>query len=218
MARPFPLIDPQGRVWRWVCGRCGHLGRTGERLVELDGPQDFDVECSLADATRCCTCNKCGVEMGMAALLKPRVCSACRPAHDAMEAERLAKYAADADAFRERRDASLAKCPNVGAAIALEMLMSQVSEEHYCAGWMSGLEFSLWWMLEDSRDYGAREVSESDLARLRDLHEACGGWWHWQDHEVHGAVFVQTAEWLALFTDHVRVVTDLSAAVAAAGS
>jgi hypothetical protein len=78
------------------------------------------------------------------------------------------------------------------ASLALERLMSEISEECYCAGWLIGLEETLWRFMEAGVEvqWGIGTVTAVELGRLRRLHEKCGGWW---EHER----FVPTAEWLA---------------------
>jgi hypothetical protein len=92
------------------------------------------------------------------------------------------------------------------AAAQLYSLMSDISEEHWCAGWMSGNEESLWAAMNDgSRDYGMGEIADVDIAALKRLHEQCGGWWYWHDdqnepglHHSHwGPRFLTTDEWIA---------------------
>lgn len=95
-----------------------------------------------------------------------------------------------------------------GAVRALAMAMSDISEAYYAAGWLMGLEYSLWEMLHGgSRKFGMGEVTEAELAVLRTLHEQCGGWIAWRDNgldvnddawESYGETFVPTREWIAM--------------------
>jgi hypothetical protein len=63
------------------------------------------------------------------------------------------------------------------AADRLYQLMSDVSEDHYCAGWMSGLEYDLWGMVRGGpRHYGMGDVEPETVAELRQLSDDCGGW------------------------------------------
>ena len=92
------------------------------------------------------------------------------------------------------------KSPDPAAVDALASLMSDISQEHYCAGWMNDLEQRLWGMLQGKdRQYGNGVVSDANIAQLRSLHEKCGGWIVWQGrdagHEPSGMKFVTTAEW-----------------------
>lgn len=65
-----------------------------------------------------------------------------------------------------------------GARVGLLGLMAGISEELWCAGWMSGNEYSLWRMVEGgARGYGMGEVEERDVTLLRLLSERCNGWW-----------------------------------------
>lgn len=74
--------------------------------------------------------------------------------------------------------------------------MCEISEAHWCAGWMSNLEFDLWkiWDKKD-KSYGMGRVSDEDCALLKQLSEDCGGWFMW-DNEL-GSVFVTTGEFKA---------------------
>jgi hypothetical protein len=69
---------------------------------------------------------------------------------------------------------------------ALYELMSDISEECYCAGWMSGNEYSLWRIVSDpnaSRRYGQGEVTEQQVTDMRTMADSCGGWIRWHDDE-----------------------------------
>ena len=64
--------------------------------------------------------------------------------------------------------------------------MEDISEDFWCAGWIRGLEFSLW-----------RDINEHpDLAKLS---KQCGGWWIWADCDDMRK-FVSTDEWLKIYT------------------
>jgi hypothetical protein len=66
----------------------------------------------------------------------------------------------------------------------LEMYMSYLSENAYCAGWMYDLEYLLWSaVVEGSRRFGAIELGERECARLRRFSTACGGWIIWDESE-----------------------------------
>ena len=55
--------------------------------------------------------------------------------------------------------------------------MSELSEEAYCAGWMTGLEYALWnALLNGSREYGRLEITDAHISKLRELSDRCGGW------------------------------------------
>ncbi len=76
----------------------------------------------------------------------------------------------------------------------LAELMGDISEDCYCAGWMMGLEHALWAMvLGGPREYGMGEVTEEQVARLKQLSDACGGWIVWSEGD--GETFVPLEEW-----------------------
>ncbi len=80
-----------------------------------------------------------------------------------------------------------------GAALGLLALMTGISEEFWCAGWMNGMEFDLWRRAAGT-NYGQGIITERQATLLRLLHEECGGWWMWD--YARGPVFVRTEEWL----------------------
>ena len=93
---------------------------------------------------------------------------------------------------------------------ALYELMSRISEDCYCAGWMGGNEYTLWEMVCDpnaDRFYGRCDVSEQDIEDLRAISAEVGGWIRWFDDEEDkalpaakwGPVFTPMAEWLVRY-------------------
>jgi hypothetical protein len=83
---------------------------------------------------------------------------------------------------------------------ALYMLMSDISEECYCAGWLIDNEFRLWSAVADpadDRQYGMGEIEPEQIAKLKELSELVGGWIVWKD----GAQFVPMQEWLAMYAE-----------------
>ena len=87
------------------------------------------------------------------------------------------------------------------AARALQVVMEEISERCWCAGWMDNIEESLWEMVcdpEDKRPLGMCARRTIDVELLATLSDACGGWIAWD--EGGGMVdgrprFVPIAEW-----------------------
>ena len=81
---------------------------------------------------------------------------------------------------------------------ALADVMSEISENTYCAGWMSDLEFELWEALNraDGTDVGYR-LTAGEIERLRQLSEMCGGWIVWKSGRCQ--TFVPFTEWKSRF-------------------
>lgn len=74
-------------------------------------------------------------------------------------------------------------------------LMSDISEDCYCAGWMHGNEFRLWQAITDPKDdrrYGQSDIEEWQVNRLRELSEQTGGWWVWEEDN---RAFISLDEW-----------------------
>jgi len=74
--------------------------------------------------------------------------------------------------------------------------MSDISEDSWCAGWLSGNEYALWEILHgDRHEYGWGDVLYEDLEELRILSEHARGWiWTGPDKEYTPRL-VTFAEW-----------------------
>jgi HJR/Mrr/RecB family endonuclease len=60
---------------------------------------------------------------------------------------------------------------------ALCDLMSDISEESWAAGWMDGLEYALWHMVQHGPvRYGFKFVYEQIIQQLKHLSEQAGCW------------------------------------------
>ena len=92
---------------------------------------------------------------------------------------------------------------------ALYQLMSDISEEHWCAGWMSDNEYALWQQVADpkaDRHYGIQDGEDSNLSDLRSISAEIHGWIRWVDRDEAeakqlecGPCFVPMAEWLRIY-------------------
>lgn len=74
----------------------------------------------------------------------------------------------------------------------LPRLMSEISEECWAAGWMSGTERRLWQAISDEHDdgqWGMGHITEEQRDRLARLSESVEGWYD-------GERIVPMAEWL----------------------
>jgi hypothetical protein len=73
--------------------------------------------------------------------------------------------------------------------------MSGISEDYWCAGWLSGLEYILW----DAGTGKRKNVCTSEeIEQLRYLSEKSGGWIIW-DEQLKDERFVPMDEWLRLY-------------------
>jgi len=191
-----PLATPGGEVRGWVCGVCARVGAIHGTMGPPDAKQRAGIaESSREDADACCVCTGCGV---VGTDVWPRECSACREKRETKwAAEQPVRDAKAAESERIREEA-LAVSLDRDAAGALAAKMSDISEDCYCAGWLSGLEHSLWWFVVDGPgEWGMGKVDEDDVRALRALSEKCGGWIVWR--EGVGEVFVPLAEWLPAY-------------------
>ena len=71
-------------------------------------------------------------------------------------------------------------------------VMRDLSEEHYCAGWIIGLEHYLWTL--------ALRQNTEERQILLYCAEACGGWWMWDDERGEN-VFVPLPIWKTLYKE-----------------
>jgi len=77
----------------------------------------------------------------------------------------------------------------------LKKLMSAISEERWCAGWMHGLEYTLWDMVTGRR---TGVCSREEIEQLKYLSEKCRGWIIW-DEQSRDEKFVPMQEWVRLY-------------------
>ena len=80
----------------------------------------------------------------------------------------------------------------------LVKVMSGISEECWCAGWMHNLEYMLWDAVTGRRK---NLCSLEEIEQLKYLSEKCGGWIIW-DEQARGEKFVPKQEWLRLYEAH----------------
>ena len=61
--------------------------------------------------------------------------------------------------------------------------MGDLSEYHWCVGWLTGTEYFLWSAVESNQPtaWGMDELRQGDIDNLRMLRELAGGWWVWDD-------------------------------------
>lgn len=112
----------------------------------------------------------------------------------ALELGRLVAQAVEAEDDRHEDEAL-----REYAAETLCWLMRDISEEHYCAGWLIGLEHSLWEIATTPRrSFGMADVPENRVKLLQLLAEEARGWWVW-DNEEQRERFVATDEWLRMY-------------------
>lgn len=79
-----------------------------------------------------------------------------------------------------------------GAALGLLGMILGISEEFWCAGWMSGIEYDLW-CVEAGKNYGQGVITERQAMLLRLLSEECSGWWYWHNND--GPKFIRLDKW-----------------------
>ena len=86
-----------------------------------------------------------------------------------------------------------------GKQLDLAYAMSEISEEFNCASWVSGCEFEIWRMVTggDLAWFGgSRKVAPEDIAEIKRLSEATGGW------IIDGEHFVPLDQWLHSLINH----------------
>lgn len=102
----------------------------------------------------------------------------------------------------DREVLCLSKAQDRAAAIALASEMSRISEDCWCASWLSGLAYDLWNFIHERGpgEWGQGEVTAADVVNLRVLSERAGGWWHWPESRNHDTelTFYTLEEWAAV--------------------
>lgn len=78
-------------------------------------------------------------------------------------------------------------------------VMRDWSEDAYAAGWMSGLEITIWGMVQRWKK-GDPDLGELDCAMFDYLHEKAKGWWVW-DEEAGHPVFLPKKTWVSMYKE-----------------
>lgn len=87
----------------------------------------------------------------------------------------------------------------------LANLMSDISEDQYCAFWLSGLEYQLWALLhhdESEKKFAFSKTHPRDVRRLRQLSAVTRGWIVWSDHDEPYRKHIPLGEWEAQYARH----------------
>jgi hypothetical protein len=81
---------------------------------------------------------------------------------------------------------------------ALMLLMSDISEEAWCAGWMEDLEYVLWYaVLHGPIKYGFEVIDIQIIEQLKDLASKTGCWIIYDDNTRETAI--PLVEWQKMF-------------------
>lgn len=82
---------------------------------------------------------------------------------------------------------------------ALLRTMHDLSEACWCAGWLHGMEYFLWNVVESGQatEWGMDNVYQRDVDDLRRLRELAGGWWIWDDEKFETFVSLEEMRRLA---------------------
>jgi hypothetical protein len=159
---------------------CGPHANSGLSLVDTGRREDWPIArlCESASAAWIAAAN-------------PQTILELLDALEAAEQRATPEHVFDGGLLSRYDDES-----GLAARETLAVLMSEISEECYCAGWLIGNEFRLWHAITDTTDdlqYGMGEITREQVEQLRTLSAMCGGWVAWDDKD--GAVFVPLAEW-----------------------
>lgn len=81
-------------------------------------------------------------------------------------------------------------------------MMSDLSEEYICAGWLSGCEFHIWKLTNKPGKWGSGlwsvDITEEIASTLLELSKQCGGWPAWNE-EKGGVELVPIDNWIQRF-------------------
>lgn len=199
---PLPLKSPDGRIYAYICGNCHYVYVGASKLGKQDGPDEAIVEMASNMAQRCCRCHDCSK-----ALFDPMKmrCGECEAKHE----RETSKWMEEREAENARRDEENGKVlretgGDKGAAMLLLDIMSDISEEYYCAGWLVDLEYMLWHAVEtEERSFGFGEIPNHQIEAMKEYASACGAWWVFSE-EFKGNILVPLDEWRKIYESHER--------------
>lgn len=88
----------------------------------------------------------------------------------------------------------------------LVRLMREYSEDFWCAGWLSGLEYDLWeFTCGEAETYGTylgSYLKDSERDYLKQLANDAGGWYYWSDKTPVGERFISMDDWLKMYEEY----------------
>ncbi len=96
---------------------------------------------------------------------------------------------------------------NSAAARLLARVMSGLSEDYFCAGWLGDCEYALWADLtgyEEIAGVKAWGITQEEKDELRLAHEVAGGWIVWGEG---GETYLSNKDW----QEHLKQKTPRSA-------
>jgi len=86
--------------------------------------------------------------------------------------------------------------------------MSDISEDCWCAGWLIGLEYSLWDAIQTGDlEFGMATINSYDLKRCKELADKVNGWVVWMDNGhglpigQWGNYFIPMNDWLKMYEE-----------------
>ncbi|MEH2377619.1 MAG: hypothetical protein V7K27_01760 [Nostoc sp.] len=79
----------------------------------------------------------------------------------------------------------------------LKQMMSSFSERMWSAGWVSGVEFSLWKKVRECSD----DLTIREIADFNFYSGLAGGWWMWDENQK-SEVFVNLGYWLEIYRNY----------------
>lgn len=83
--------------------------------------------------------------------------------------------------------------------------MREYSEDFWCAGWISNLEYDLWaFVCGDTETYGtylSKYLDDIDREHLQTLANDAGGWYYWSEEEPVGEKFIAMDNWLEMYEE-----------------
>ncbi|MEM9446743.1 MAG: hypothetical protein AAGA18_15485 [Verrucomicrobiota bacterium] len=90
---------------------------------------------------------------------------------------------------------------NNQSALFLVEYMQALSEEAYTANWMTGLEYALWYAVNNGpMSYGRLIINQDHINRLVELSNKCGGWFVYDDDREE--IFIPLNEWEILYKNN----------------
>lgn len=170
--------EDTGETIGYLCGVCGYP----QTIHSMDGAWALDH--SQAQAESCCRCHSCDEPLtgNRKTFFRGLFCPPCSARSEAESKVHAAQLQQEHAVREAENQGALAKCADAQIAQLLLLEMQDWSEEHWAAGWLSGLEYTLW-----------RDRSEN--ARFRKMGKSCGGWWIYD----RGPKFVLLPEWAEMF-------------------
>lgn len=188
-----------GIIHAYACGICHKIPSVG--FDPYPNIKKY-IDATKRLAEQCCICRMCELIVERP---KSPYCNKCLPIWEKEQEKWHAEHDRKWAEYQDKLEESLGLSKDKIIAQSLRDLMSKISEDYYCAGWLCDLEYSLWGIIKGdaNTEFGFSNVADYEIEALKKLSENCGGWWYFGDGM--GELFISTEKWEIMYEEGKKI-------------